>query len=246
MQGSTNLVDWVNVGQREYGNGHRHSKLASTQTTPNTYYRVVEVVVTNIAGAFAPWSLAGLSFQMNDDANSPDRLNFPTETNGTETSGKDVDGFTYSASKTSDSGIEADILFNNGKSNVVTFTFGNTNSGTFVNEDYANGRLKDRGTGIFHLVDGGASNPAPVLIPSLPPAPPVSLSNMVYYFQTVSTPDVLQFRDNANGLEIPAVVEEGNATNAFAYTYSALTTNTASLQVNFGYYGAGGDRYEFE
>jgi hypothetical protein len=80
--------------------------------------------------------------------------------------------------------------------------------------------------------------------PALPPAPPASLAGLLYSFQASGAPDRYDFTNDTGGLEIQGIVSEGLPTNGFAYTYSVTGSNTASLVMTFGYYGAGGDRYE--
>jgi hypothetical protein len=88
-------------------------------------------------------------------------------------------------------------------------------------------------------------NPNVVVAPPVAaPAPPISLAGLDYYFQSSGVPDRYQFSSSTAGSEIQSTPQEGLPTNGFAYVYTLTGPNTATLQINFGYYGVGGDRYD--
>jgi hypothetical protein len=252
LQVSTNLVDWQDVGEPEPGHGGRERKLfpARDDNGAHQFYRVQ--VMDGPTNGLVPSAFAGLRLQMDDEPGG-DLMDFLTETNGVDLSDGASDAFTYQFSQPTGNEARLDIGYSATRSNELTLSFTATNSGTWITEEYRKGRLKDRKTGLFRVLAEPAGSPVAVSTngavgggstASAPPAPPASLAGMLYYFQATGVPNQFGFTNDTGGVEIQGVVDEGSPTNGFVYTYSVLTTNTASLVMNFGYYGAGGDRYE--
>ena len=85
--------------------------------------------------------------------------------------------------------------------------------------------------------------------------PPTVLTGLTYYVHSGAIPDRLVFSSATSGTAYPgtSVVssgrrnDESNPTgNIFTYTYSVDHSNSAHLTLNFGYYGLGGDKNEYE
>lgn len=248
LQSSTNLTDWHNEGEVEYGSGRRSSHLSSTQHAGETghYYRLVPVTVTS-TDALAPWSFAGLAIQLLDDSQSPERLDFFTETTGQKTEDTEVDPFTYLLTKTGDNEARTEIFFNNGKSNIVTFSFSSTNTGSFANERFDRGRLRSRKVGTFRLLDGGVSAPGNPP-PAESPAPPAALTGLAFNFHSGESPDRIEFLTATTG----SVAEdnprpgEDHPGDTFNYTYTVTGADTASLVITFMQKRGGNDREEYD
>jgi hypothetical protein len=254
LQSSTNLTDWTDLGEPEPGHGGRDRKLFSAREDNGVhrFYRVR--VMDGPTNGVAPWSVAGWRFQMDDEPGG-ELMDFLGETNGADLSEGQSAAFAYEFRRTGENEARADIVYSATRSNVLTYSFATTNAGTWLTEEYRNGRLKNRHTGLFRVLgdlagtlvvvstNGAAGGGATA---SEPPAPPASLAGLLYYFQAIGVPDQYGFSDTTAGVEIQGVVSEGSPTNGFVYTYTVLSTNTASLVMKFGYYGAGGDRYEID
>lgn len=254
LQGSANLADWTDIGPATPGTGRPVNRIFSTKgggtVNFNNYRLSVSDGPTN---GFAPWSLAGLSLEFDDEPGG-DVMNFTGETNGVDVSEGDNDLFNYLYGRLGENEARAEITYASNRSETVTFEFTGPGVGTWSRDEFRNGKLKDHDAGPFRIV-GLAPPPAgtnpPIVNPNvvvappvLPPAPPASLSNLVYYFQASGIPDRYEFLDQSNGREVQGVVQEGLPTNSFVYTYTVLGSNTAFLRLSFGYYGMGGDRYD--
>ena len=254
LQGNTNLTDWTDIGTPTPGTGRLVNRIFSTkggrELNFNSYRLRVSDGPTN---GFAPWLFAGVSLEMDDEPGG-DVMNFTTETNGVDVSEGDNDPFIYLYSRLGENEAQAEITYASNRSDVVTFAFTGPGVGTWSRDEFRHGKLKDHDAGPFRIVGlapapAGANTPlvnpnVVVAPPVLPPAPPASLSNLIYYFQASGIPDRYEFLDDHNGREVQGVVQERLPTNALVYTYTVLTSNTAHLQLSFGYYGMGGDRYD--
>ena len=258
LQGSTNLTHWDDVGEPFLGHGRGISRLSSTRgsnpTNANFYYYRVRVDEGPTNG-FAPWSVAGLTISF-DDSPGGDLTRFLTETNGVDL-GMDPDPFLYTFARTGTNSARLELNYSgayygvtgSNKLDLVTLTYTAAGAGTWSRDEFRNGVLKDHDTGLFRVAgptSGGTNNPGGTNIVVTPPAPPATLSNSVYYFQNSGTPDRYVFANFTTGVEIQGIPDEGLPTNAFVYTYSVLSSNSAHLTINFGYYGAGGDRYDID
>lgn len=107
----------------------------------------------------APDSFAGLTLNL-DDQPGGDLMRFDTETTGVDL-GVDPDPFSYVLTRLSASQVRVDLA-DGDKLDVYVFTFGSASAGSWVRDEYRDGRLKDRDTGPFSIVagtPGGAGNP---------------------------------------------------------------------------------------
>lgn len=254
IQRSTNLVDWQNIEDNIYGHGGRERRLRSARSDDGSSREYFRVVATDApTNGLAPWSLEGISMELDDEPGG-DVMRFNTATTGLDVSEGDSDPFTYVFTRQGVSEGTAQLVYASNRIDVITFAFTGPGVGTWSRDEFRDGRLKDHDVGPFRIVGiapaPGGSN-APVVNPNVitappvgTPAPPASLSNLVYYFQSSGVPDRYEFDDDRNGREIQGVVQEGLPTNSLSYTYTVLSSNTASLQLSFGYYGMGGDRYD--
>lgn len=253
VQRSTNMVDWQNVDDAIYGHGGRERRLRSTRSDDNPgreYFRVVSTdAPTN---GFAPWSLTGITMELDDEPGG-DVMKFILATTGEDVSETDSDPFNYTYTRTGNNEAKAELLYASNKVDQLTFAFTGPGVGTWSRDEFRDGKLKDHDAGPFRIVgvatapgtNAAAVNPNVIVAPPVaPPAPPASLSNLVYYFQSSGVPDRYDFLDDRNGREVQGVVQEGLPTNSLVYVYNVLSSNTASLVLSFGYYGMGGDRYE--
>ncbi len=254
LQRSTNLVDWQNFDDAIYGHGGRERRLRSTRPADGATHEYVRVVITDApTNGLAPWSLAGLSLELDDEPGG-DVVKFSSETAGQDLSDDgDVDSFRYAYTRLGSGEGSAVLTYASNRVDALTFSFTGPGTGTWSRDEYRDGRLRDHDAGPFRIVSlaasGGATgavvNPNVVVAPPVAaPAPPASLSNVVYYFQSSGVPDRYDFLDDRNGREVQGVVQEGLPTNSLVYTYTVLGSNTASLRLSFGYYGMGGDRYD--
>ncbi len=254
IQRSTNFGEWESVEEGIYGHGGRESRLRSTRSDDSNsqeYYRVV-VTDASILG-FAPWALTGITIELDDEPGG-EVTKFLTSTNGVDVSVADNDPFTYKYIRTGSSEAKAEIVYASNRKEAFTFAFTGPGVGTWSSDEFRDGRLKDHDAGPFRIVGvapaapggtGTSVNPNVIVAPPVSsPNPPITLSNVVYYFQSSGVPDRYDFLDDRNGREVQGIVQEGLPTNSLVYTYAVLGTNTASLQLSFGYYGMGGDRYD--
>lgn len=254
LQGSTNLTQWYDVGELLPGTGRRVNRIFSTKNGGEVNYNSYRLrQADGPTNGFAPWSLGGISVELDDEPGG-DLTHFLTATNGEDVSEGDTDVFSYLYSRLGDNQGKAEITYASNRTEVLTFEFTGLGVGTWSRDEFRNGKLKDHDAGPFRIAGvapapAGTSNtvvnPNVVVAPPLaPPAPPASLSNLVYYFQASGIPDRYEFIDGSNGREVQGVVQEGLPTNSLVYTYTVLSSNTAFLRLSFGYYGMGGDRYD--
>jgi hypothetical protein len=253
LQRSTNLVDWQNVDDSIYGHGGHERRLRSARPDDGSNHEYVRVVISDApTNGFAPWALTGISMELDDEPGG-DLMKFNTATVGLDVS-EDSDPFSYAYTRLSANEAKAELTYASNRIDKLTFAFTGPGVGTWSRDEYRDGKLKDHDAGPFRITGiapttGGTNAPVvnPYVIvapPVAPPAPPASLSNLVYYFQSSGVPDRYDFLDDHNGREVQGVVQEGLPTNALVYAYTVLNSNTASLNLSFGYYGMGGDRYQ--
>ncbi len=247
LQGSIGLTNWVDIGSPVFGNGRTVSHIFSTKNGAvnfATYRLLVAPAPTN---GFAPWSIEGLHIQM-EDVSSTNHADYLSSTNGQDLFLSGTDPFDYQYLRTGSNEGQVDRTYSPTRRDSVHYTFTGTDAGNWLREEYEQNVLKSRQIGLFHLMTAG-SNTGPGS-GGLPPAPPTSLVGLTYYAFTGSSPEKYQF-NQGSGVATPgsSFGGEGETTstgNAFTYTYSVLSSNTASLIVNFGYYGIGGDRQEYD
>lgn len=254
LQGSTNFTDWSDIGKPLPGTSRRVYRLLSARDSGEVSFNYYRLHVTDgPTNGFAPWALSGIDLELDDEPGG-DVMQFVTATTGLDVSEGDSDPFTYLYSRQGENEAQAELSYASNRNDVITFSFTGPGVGTWSRDEYRDGRLKDHDAGPFRIVGiaPAAAGTNPVIVnrnvivapPVASPAPPASLSNLVYYFQSSGIPDRYEFSDDRNGREVQGVVQEGSPTNALVYTYTVLSSNTASLRLSFGYYGMGGDRYD--
>lgn len=252
LQRSTNLVDWQNIEDSIYGHGGRERRLRTARPDDSASHEYVRVRITDApTNGFAPWALSGISMELDDEPGG-DLMKFETSTAGLDVS-EDSDAFSYLFTRLGANEAKAELTYASNRIDKLTFAFTGPGVGTWSRDEFRDGRLKDHDAGPFRIVgiaapsgtNASVVNPNVIVAPPVAaPAPPTSLSNLVYYFQSSGVPDRYEFIDDSNGREVQGVVQEGLPTNSLIYVYNVLSSNTASLILSFGYYGMGGDRYE--
>jgi hypothetical protein len=252
LQRSTNLVDWQNVDDSIYGHGGRERRLRTARLDDGATHEYVRVVITDApTNGFAPWALSGITMELDDEPGG-DLMKFETSTAGLDVS-EDSDAFSYLFTRLGANEAKAELTYASNRIDKLTFAFTGPGVGTWSRDEFRDGRLKDHDAGPFRIVgiaapsgtNASVVNPNVIVAPPVAaPAPPTSLSNLVYYFQSSGVPDRYEFIDDSNGREVQGVVQEGLPTNSLVYVYNVVSSNTASLILSFGYYGMGGDRYE--
>ena len=250
LQGSISLTNWVDVGAPVLGNGQTVNQIFSTKDSIPGYAVYRLVVTPGPTNGFAPWSLDGVRLQM-DDSTSSNLVQFLTSTNGHDIYTDGDDAFTFEYSRlTTDQG-RAERSYGPGRRDVVSYTYTAPGAGSWLREEYEQNVLKNREIGSFHYLDYGTNSPG-TTVPSggTPPSSPASLGGLVYYTFTGSSPDKYQFNTNNTGVAIPGSssgeIETTSAGNIFTFSYNVTSSNTAELTINFGYYGIGGDRQEYD
>lgn len=255
LQGSLDMLTWINIGNPVLGNGQVEDRIFSTKNAGSVNYASYRLSISpGPTNGCAPWTIAGLNLAM-DDSSSSNAVQYLSETNGQDVYSAGNDPFSYSYARISANTGHAERLYSPDRHDSIDYTFIATNSGSWVREEYEHGVLKNRNVGSFHYAGSaanspGGTNPPPVITQTLPPAPPSTFTNLIYYAFTGATPDKYQFNGNNTGTATPGTssgeVEVAPTGNTFTYTYSVLSSNTASLIINFGYYGIGGDRQEYD
>lgn len=233
LQGSSNLVDWSSIGDPVFGVGRPVSRTFSTRSGASVVFQSYRLdVAAGPTDGFAPWSLSGLTLSLDDDSDD-DRLHFQSETEGVD-EGDDADPFTYVFSRVDLNTVTAELTYSNSRREILTFTFSAAGMGTWMREEYRNGRLKDRDVGSFTIPGpaGSGGTPTPTTPPGVPTEMPADLSGLAYLFQDDSTPDRLEFSAGGQGLEVGDDGDDDEP-NRFTYSYAVTGTNTARLVVNF-------------
>ena len=123
LQGSTNLADWSDIGTALPGDGRPVNRMFSTRNGGEVsfhHYRLQ--VIDGPTNGLAPWSLAGISVEMDDEPGG-DVMNFSTATRGLDVSDADSDPFTYLYSRLGENEAKAAITYASNRSDVVTLAF---------------------------------------------------------------------------------------------------------------------------
>jgi len=260
LQGAVNLTNWTDIGNRVFGHGRSVTRTFSAKSDSAVAYAAYRLQVGNATtNGFAPWSLAGARVQM-DDHSSNNVVEFQTDASGRDRYAGAADPFTYEFTRVDDNLARVDRTFTADRRESLTYSYSAPGVGTWVREEYRQGVFERRVLGVFrYLADTtnqvpGVSLPPVVIAGLQPPAPPNVLTGLVYHVLSGARPDELRFLTATTGLETPTPVSNGVENevevspggNTFTYTHQVLTTNTASLIVNFGYYGFGGDKNEYD
>jgi hypothetical protein len=145
--------------------------------------------------------------------------------------------FNYALTALSPNQVEADVNYAGNKRDLYTFTFTASGAGTWSRDEYRNGLFSDRDTGTFRVTAGLANLPPPPALATnaIPAAPPTALTRLTYIFLSGESPDTLQFLTATNGLEDEDHFTgvDNNPNKPFAYTYSLVKSNAATLVVTF-------------
>ena len=260
LQGAVNLTNWTDIGSKVYGHGRSVSRIFSTKGSGAVTYAAYRVQVGDATtNGFAPWSLSGARIQM-DDHSSNNVVEFTNDDHGRDSYAGAPDPFTYEFTRVSDNLAQIDRTFTADRRELLTYSYTAPGLGTWVREEYRQGSFERRVLGVFrYLADTtnqipGVSLPPVPILGVQPPAPPNVLTGLVYHVMSGSRPDELRFTTPTSGIEMPSPAtstdenesEVSPGGNTFTYTHQVLSTNTASLIVNFGYYGFGGDKNEYD
>jgi len=255
LQGSLDLLHWTDIGTPVLGNGQMVDQLFSTKNADTVQYASYRLqILPGPTNGYAPWSVDGVQVQM-DDGSATNIVSYLSSTNGQDIYAAGNDPFTYQFARTGENDSRADRTYSPTRRDTVSYTYTGPGAGSWVREDYEQGVLKGRVVGSFrylgYVTNSVGTNLPPTIVPAQPPLPPNALTGLVYYVFTGSAPEKYQFNNTGNsGLATPATTSnEGESApggNIFTYTYSVLSSNTASLTINFGYYGIGGDRQEYD
>jgi hypothetical protein len=252
LQGSVGLTNWTEIGNPVFGNGQTEHRMFSTKDGGTVSYAAYRVqVAPGPTNGYAPWSIAGVQIRMEDQSVS-NMVHFVTSTNGHDIYSAGDDSFAYRYARTALNAGHAERVYSPTHHDTLTYSYTGPGTGSWTREEYEQGNLKNRTVGAFRYLVAGTdpSNTNLVVTPTQPPAPPNSLTGLVYYAFTGPVPDKYQFNLGNSGLAFPGQtgteVESTPSGNIFTYTYDVLSSNTASLHVEFGYYGIGGDRQEYD
>jgi len=260
LEGAANLTNWTDIGNPVLGHGRVVDRIFSTKNAGAISFAAYRLQVTEgPANGFAPWSLAGARVQI-DDSSPSNFVEFVTEDHGQDNYAGALDPFTYQFTRLSENNASVDRTFTPDRRELITYSYAAPGVGTWVREEYRQGALERRVLGVFrYLADTtnslpGVTNPPVVISIAQPPAPPTVLTGLVYYVLSGAKPDQLTFQTINSGIEKPTPAVGGSENenevsvggNAFTYTYHVQSTNTASLILNFGYYGFGGDKNEYD
>lgn len=255
LQGALNLTNWTDIGNRVLGHGRSVHHLFPTRSDGSSEYVAYRVIEQEgPTNGFAPWTLEGGRIRICTEG-STNLVEYLDDRSGRDVYSGGSDSFTYEFSRLSENDARVERSFGPDRQDRLTYSYSGPGLGTWVREEFRFGLLERRILGSFRCltdstnVPSGTTNP-PVVLPSGdPPAPPESLTNLVYYVHSGALPDQLTFVTATTGKESSSVfgyeVEHGTD-NAFTYEYTVLSPTTASLNLNFGYYGFGGDRNEYD
>ena len=259
LQGAVSLTNWTDIGRTVLGTGRPVKQTFSTRGGEAVAFTAYRLRVTDgPTNGYAPWSVAGVKVRMDDQSAGPE-VEYTDDRSGRDVYGAAADSFSYEYARLGANDARVERTFTADRREVVSYSYTGPGVGTWLREEYRSGVMERRVLGVFRYLDGGtngipgATNPPVVITTPQPPAPPLTLTGLVYYVQSGSTPDQLHFQNDRSGIETPTIVngaeneiEVSPGGNAFTYTYTVLGANTASLVVNFGYYGFGGDKNEYD
>jgi hypothetical protein len=250
LQGSLDLTNWVDIAQPIYGHGRTVDQFFSTKTISNvtfSMYRLkVEAGPTN---GYAPWKMHGRWVALGDSGTT-NVVQFDDTAHGHNSAGGEAEGFEYEYSRTGESEAEVERHFGTNRMDRLTMSYTGAAEGTWVREEFRHGGLERRQMGRFHSsTNDPGTTPPPVTVPApQPPAPPVALTGLKFQVPAGVLPVELKFLTATNGTE-----EAGEARHGadlpeipFTYEYAVLSTNSASLNLNFPTNSFDGDRNEYD
>ena len=252
LQGSAGASNWVDVGNPVLGNGQAVNQIFSTKDSGEVFAMWRLLVSPGPTNGYAPWHLDNVTLQMSDSASS-NVVQYLSVTNGQDAYLTGNDPFEYGYSRVSANEGHVERNYSPSRRDSIVYSYSSPGSGTWVREEYEQNVLKNRAIGSFNYFSSSTNSGGTNLPPTpgaLPPAPPSDLNGLVYYAFTGPSPDKYQFTQANAGVATPGSslgeVETASGGNAFSYIYTTLGSNTASLTINFGYYGIGGDRQEYD
>ena len=260
LQGALDLTHWIDIGHPVLGHGRAVSQIFSTKNRESVNYASYRLVVSNgPTNGFAPWSIAGARVQMDEGATG-NVVEYLSDTSGRDNYSGSFDLFTYQFTRLSENNARVDRTFGPDRRESLTYSYTSPGIGTWLREEYRQGSLERRVLGIFrYSVDTantvpGVTNTPVTIVSALPPSPPTTLNGLVYYVLSGSKPDQLAFKTESSGVETPSPSLGGEENenevspggNTFTYTYKVLGSNSVSLIINYGYYGFGGDKNEYD
>jgi hypothetical protein len=250
LQGSSDLTNWLDVGQTLYGHGRTVDKIFSTKTISNITYSMYRLKVDDApTNGYAPWKLHGRWLALGDDSTT-NIVRFDDGSHGHNSYGELADNFEYEYSRTGENEAEIQRHYSSEREDRITISYTGPAEGTWVREEFRNGGLERRHMGRFHSStnEPGTSLP-PVVVPAPePPAPPAALAGTRLQISVGVLPIELKFLTSTNG-----TVETGESRHGtnlpevpFTYEYALISSNTATLNLNFAPNSFDGDRNEYD
>jgi hypothetical protein len=236
LQGSSNLVDWVSIGDPVFGVGRPVDRVFSTRNGGEVAfgtYRLQELAAPT--NGLAPWSLAGLTLNL-DDQPGDDLVQFKDDTTGTDLPS---DAFRYTFTRIDADTVQAEVTRGGDRRELLTLTFTATGRGTWSRDEFRKQKLTDRDVGVFSVVSnalvnpptGGGTGGGPIDPPPVEPIPS-SLTGLAYLFLDGGSPDRLDFQTATTGLEVGDDVGDDEP-NTFTYVHTATGAKTATVVVTF-------------
>ncbi len=257
LQGTVDFRQWTDIGDPVFGHGRNVRKVFSSEDGTSVRYGGFRLRLTDgPTNGLAPWSLAGLQIRM-EDAPASQLVVYADATTGHDDLGEAPDPFTYEYARLGLDDARVSRRYGPDRRDSITYSFTAPGTGTWVREEYSLGALQRRDLGVFSVIASGApvdpgSQPPDNSQPA-PPAPPASLAGLTYYFHAGAFPDRFDFLSATAGKAQSggSVVsgrhsDEATTPQAFTYTYEVVSGSNATLTVQFGYYGIGGDRHEYD
>jgi hypothetical protein len=250
LQGSSDLTNWVDIGQPLYGHGRVVDQFFSTKTISNINYSIYRLKVdAGPTNGYAPWKMHGRWMVMGNDATT-NVVQFDDQSHGRNALGHGAEAFEYEYSRTGESEAEIERHYGNEREDRVTLSYTGAAEGTWVREEFRHGGLERRQMGRFHSsTNDPGTTPPPIVVPApQPPAPPVALTGLKLQVRAGELPVELKFLTATNGTEEAGESRHGAHLPEvpFTYEYSVLSSNTASLNINFPTNSFDGDRNEYD
>jgi hypothetical protein len=250
LQGSSDLTNWIDVGQVIYGHGRTVDQIFSTKTISNITYSMYRLKVADApTNGFAPWKLHGRWMALGDDA-ATNVVRFDDTAHGHNTYGDTAENFEYEYSRTGENEAEIERHYSAEREDHITISYTGPAEGTWVREEFRHGGLERRHMGRFHSStnEPGTALP-PVILPDPQlPDPPATLVGTRLHILAGELPIELKFLTSTNGTE--EVGESRHGTHLpevpFTYEYAVLSSNNASLNLNFVTNSFDGDRNEYD
>ena len=257
LQGAVGMTNWTDIGSSVLGNGQIEDRVFSTKDSTVIFAAYRVQISPGPTNGYAPWDIDGVTFQMDDDA-ATNVVQYLSSTNGQDVYLAGNDAFAYRYARLNEGDGRVDRTYSPDRQDTLIYSYNAPGLGSWTRDEYEHGVLKSHKIGAFHYTAYSTNsvtgtNPPPVILVTAPPAPPSVLTGLVYYVFTGPVPDTYAFASPSSGTATPGAPTSGKHAgdvslggNVFTYTYTVLTSNTASLDIDFGYYGIGGDRQEYD